>query len=225
MFSGYLMAAVYRLDGKNGYHGWQWLFIIYALTLLYIFFNNGSGYGSQPAFQLWLKSQGYGVAAVNSYPTLASAVAVVFTLLYAWSSDSVFRGARWPPVVFAGTVLIVLNASLAAWEIPTGWKWACYVLGMMGGGISGLTFAWAHEICSEDHEERALVVATMNEMAYVVQAWLPLIVWQQVEAPRYRKGFITTVFLNVGEIAMALLIRFLHRREKAQKARRVSVEA
>jgi MFS family permease len=27
MFSGYLMAAVYNLDGK-GYHGWQWLFII-----------------------------------------------------------------------------------------------------------------------------------------------------------------------------------------------------
>ena len=27
MFSGYLMAAVYRLDGKS-YHGWQWLFII-----------------------------------------------------------------------------------------------------------------------------------------------------------------------------------------------------
>ena len=27
MFSGYLMAAVYNLDGKR-YHGWQWLFII-----------------------------------------------------------------------------------------------------------------------------------------------------------------------------------------------------
>ncbi|KAK7928154.1 major facilitator superfamily transporter [Apiospora marii] len=294
MFSGYLMAAVYRLDGQHGFHGWQWLFIIntvvslpvaavgfflmpdvpdvtrafwltdaerelartrmrlegragrdrggsynkatfkriftswhiYALTLLYIFFNNGSGYGGQPAFQLWLKSEGYGVAAVNSYPTLASAVAVVFTLLYAWSSDALFRGARWPPIVFAGAALIVLNASLAAWDrIPAGWKWACYVLGMMGGGVSGLAFAWAHEICAGDNEERALVVASMNEMAYVVQAWLPLLVWQQVEAPRYRKGFITTVFLNVGEIGMALLIRFLHRREVAQKALRGSVEA
>lgn len=28
MFSGYLMAAVYKLDGKSGYRGWQWLFII-----------------------------------------------------------------------------------------------------------------------------------------------------------------------------------------------------
>jgi ACS family pantothenate transporter-like MFS transporter len=28
MFSGYLMAAVYKLDGRNGFKGWQWLFII-----------------------------------------------------------------------------------------------------------------------------------------------------------------------------------------------------
>lgn len=28
MISGYLMAAVYRLNGKGGLKGWQWLFII-----------------------------------------------------------------------------------------------------------------------------------------------------------------------------------------------------
>ena len=28
MFSGYLMAAVYHLDGVHGFHGWQWLFIV-----------------------------------------------------------------------------------------------------------------------------------------------------------------------------------------------------
>ena len=28
MFSGYLMAGVYKLDGKGGFKGWQWLFIV-----------------------------------------------------------------------------------------------------------------------------------------------------------------------------------------------------
>lgn len=28
MFSGYLMAAVYNLEGVHGFRGWQWLFII-----------------------------------------------------------------------------------------------------------------------------------------------------------------------------------------------------
>ncbi|KAI0525362.1 MFS general substrate transporter [Xylaria bambusicola] len=282
MFSGYLIAAVYRLEGVGGFHGWQWLFIIntvislpiaisgfflfpdvpeitkswwltkedivmankrmalegrakrgkltkakfkkifsswhiYALVLLYIFFNNGTGYGSQPAFALWLKSEGYPITAVNVYPTIASAVAVVFTYIYAWTSDSVFRGARWPPMLFAGLVNIATGTSLAVWNIPNGWKWGSYILGNISGGISGLTFAWAHEICSEDNEERAFVTASMNQFAYVVQAWLPLIVWQQVEAPRYQKGFITQVFLAAGLIVTAFTIRFLHHRERAKK--------
>ncbi|KAI1376604.1 MFS general substrate transporter [Hypoxylon crocopeplum] len=289
MFSGYLMAAVYNLNGENGFRGWQWLFIIntaislpvaiagffffpdvpeitkawwltkdeielakkrmylegranrgsytkakfrkifsswhiYALTLLYIFFNNGSGYGSQPAFALWLKQEGYSITAINSYPTIASALAVIFTYIYAWTSDSVFKGARWPPMVFSGVVNIIINVSLAIWDIPVGWKWFCYIVGMIGGGISGLTYAWAHEICSDDNEERAFVVATMNEMAYVVQAWLPLLIWQQIEGPRYPKGFITMIFIAAGLIVTSLTIRVLHHRERARKARSTSLE-
>jgi ACS family pantothenate transporter-like MFS transporter len=61
-------------------------------------------------------------------------------------------------------------------------------------------------------------------MAYVVQAWLPLIIWQTVDAPNYQKGFITMVFLAVLMIVTAFTIRYLHHRERAQKARRETVE-
>lgn len=53
----------------------------------------------------------------------------------------------------------------------------------------------------------------MNEMAYVLQAWLPLIVWQQVDAPQYRKGFITVTVLSVLLIITGLITKALHRRE------------
>jgi hypothetical protein len=109
------------------------------------------------------------------------------------------------------------STSLAIWDIPIKWKWACYILSGFGGGLSGLCFAWAHEICTHDNEERAIVVAAMNEMAYVVQAWLPLLVWKQVEAPQYRKGFITVTFLSAGMIATALAIRLLHARDLAKR--------
>ncbi|KAI1336001.1 pantothenate transporter liz1 [Xylariaceae sp. FL0016] len=197
---------------------------IYALTLLYIFFNNGGNYGSQPAFSLWLKSEGYSVNAINTYPTITAGIQVISTFVYAWTSDTIFRGVRWPAIVFSATVNIVINASLAAWNVPNGWKWACYLMGGLSGGISGLTFAWAHEICSDDNEERALVVATMNEMAYVVQAWLPLIIWQQVEAPEYHKGFVTMVFIAAGMITTTFTIRFLHCRERIQKLQEATVE-
>jgi MFS transporter, ACS family, pantothenate transporter len=85
---------------------------------------------------------------------------------------------------------IICYASLAIWDIPTRWKWACFIVMGSGSGISGMCFAWANELCSDDNEERAIVIAIMNEGAFVFQAWLPLLVWKQVDQPRYQKGVI-----------------------------------
>ena len=114
-------------------------------------------------------------------------------------------------------VNIISYVSLAVWDIPTGWKWACFVLAGCGGGLSGLIMAWGHEICTEDNEERAIVIGTMNEMAYVFQAWLPLIVWQQIDAPRYHKGYIAVSILSGVLIITAFVVRALHKRQIAQQ--------
>lgn len=58
----------------------------------------------------------------------------------------------------------------------------------------------------------------MNEMAYVFQAWLPLVIWKITEAPRYPKGNRTLVGIAVCLIATAFAIRFLHAKELRQKA-------
>ena len=116
---------------------------IYALTLLYVFFNNG-GAGSQPVFQQFLKASKhpkYTVSQINTYPTSTNAVQVVTTLAYAWASDSMLKGARWPPIVFGGCVNIMCYVSLAIWDIPVKWKWACFILSGCGGGLSGLCMA------------------------------------------------------------------------------------
>jgi hypothetical protein len=76
---------------------------------------------------------------------------------------------------------------------------------------------WAHEICADDNEERAITVGTMNEIAYVCQAWLPLIVWQQVDEPQYQKGYITVSCLSVLLIISAFVVRHLDNTEKARK--------
>ncbi|KAI5458315.1 major facilitator superfamily domain-containing protein [Mariannaea sp. PMI_226] len=282
MVSGYLMASSYDLDGVQGLHGWQWLFVtntivslpiaisgffflpdvpeitsvwylteqeielakkrmklegranrapytkakfrkifsswrIYSLVSLYILFNNGNGGSSQPALQLWLKEQGYSIKEINIYPTIVEAIGIVTTLIYAWTSDGMFRGARWPAIVLSGVIKIIAYVGLTIWDIPDAFKWTCFLLCGFGGGISGLTFAWAHEICSDDNEERALVTATMNEAAYMVQAWLPLVIWKQVEAPRYPKGYPTMVVIAIALIGNAILIRYWHRKEKRQR--------
>ncbi|KAJ5097913.1 hypothetical protein N7532_004914, partial [Penicillium argentinense] len=284
MFSGYLMDAVFRLGGRGGFKGWQWLFVIdgvislpvaisgffvlpdvpeisspwylsknevelaqermklegrqnrepftkaklkkifsswhiWLLTLAYILFNNGAA-GSQPVFQQYLKNSTdpvYTVGQINSYPTTTYAVQVVTTLAYAWSSDTFLNGKRWPPIVFGACVNILSYVSLAVWDISVGWKWTCYIISGAGFGLSGLLMAWAHEICSDDNEERSLVIGSMNEMAYVFQAWLPLIVWQQVDGPKYQKGFITVSCISFALIITSFIIRHLDLREQEQK--------
>jgi hypothetical protein len=58
----------------------------------------------------------------------------------------------------------------------------------------------------------------MNEMAYVFQAWLPLLVWQQVDGPEYQKGFITVSCISFALIATTFVVRHLDLKEKSKKA-------
>jgi ACS family pantothenate transporter-like MFS transporter len=116
---------------------------IYALVPLYVFFNNG-GIGAAPVFAQYLKASKhpkYTVKQINVYPTITNGVQVVSTLMYAWISDGVLKGARWPPIVFGGFMNIICAVSLAIWDIPVKWKWACFALAGMGGGLSGLCMA------------------------------------------------------------------------------------
>ncbi|OOF91882.1 hypothetical protein ASPCADRAFT_176458 [Aspergillus carbonarius ITEM 5010] len=200
---------------KKIFSSWR----IYLLTIVYIAFNNGAA-GSQPVFQQYLKDSKhpkYTIDQINAYPTTTNAVQVVTTLIYAWTSDTILKGRRWPGIIIGASINIICYVSLAIWDIPTGWKWTCYILSGAGFGLSGLCMAWAHEICTEDNEERALVVGSMNEMAYVFQAWLPLVVWQQVDGPQYRKGFITVTIMSVILIISTMATRSMQHRDDRRR--------
>ncbi|KAJ9192173.1 hypothetical protein DTO164E3_8509 [Paecilomyces variotii] len=192
---------------------------IYLMSILYAAFNNGIAL-SQPVFQQYLrlsKNPKYSVAEINDYPTTTSAVQVVMTIVYAWLSDSLLRGSRWPPLIFGGIINIICYVSLAIWDIPTWWKWTCLIVAGASYGLGGLCMAWANEVCEDDSEERAITVASMNEIAYVFQSWLPLVVWQQVDAPEYRSGYITLCVSSVIMIATSFVIRMLSDRELSIK--------
>jgi hypothetical protein len=77
-------------------------------------------------------------------------------------------------------------------------------------------YRWAHEICSDDNEERAIVTGSMNQMAYVFQTWLPLVIWQQVDAPKYSAGFATVLFLSIGMLIMTAITWWFRKREFKQ---------
>ncbi|KAL9067902.1 MAG: hypothetical protein Q9157_006667 [Trypethelium eluteriae] len=106
-------------------------------------FNNGAA-GAVPVFAQYLKDSKhpkYTIRQINDYPTTTYAVQVVTTLAYAWISDSVLDGARYPPIVFGGIINIICYVSLAIWNIPNGWRWTCFIISGAGYGLSGLCMA------------------------------------------------------------------------------------
>lgn len=135
----YTMVRVKKIFGS-----WH----IYVLSLLYILFNNGNS-ASAPAFAQLLKHSTnpiYKVWQINFYPTATGAVQVVMTLIYAWTSDSVFRGARWPAFILGGLLNIICYVSLSIWDIPMGWKWACLSLAGGGYGLSGKSLKYLFNV-------------------------------------------------------------------------------
>ncbi|KAH1720789.1 hypothetical protein KXX40_001939 [Aspergillus fumigatus] len=235
MFSGYLMAGVYHLGGRGGFKGWQWLFIIdgvislpVALSGFFIlpdvpeisnpwYLTKEDIALSQKRMQLEGRKNREPLTSKKLKKIFSSWHIYLLTLLYICFNN----GAAGSQPIFQHLTIQIINiisyTSLAIWDINTGWKWTCYIIAGAGYGLSGLLMAWAHEICAEDNEERALVVGSMNEMAYVFQAWLPQIVWRQVEAPEYRKGFITVTVLS-GILILATFVTVgLEKRERAQK--------
>lgn len=57
------------------------------------------------------------------------------------------------------------------------------------------------------------MLACMNMMNNVLTAWLPLIVWKQVDAPRYHKGFITASCTSALFVAVSATVAILQKRD------------
>lgn len=196
----------------------SWRF--WALPVMFALWNN-SGHAST-IMALWLKSSGkYSVPQINLYVMPITGVYMVTAITFSFLSDGVLKSRRWPPMLFTAvlnTVIVLTLAKLPVYEyIKT--HWVLFYLTSVSGGMSGLIFSWANELCSADSGERALVIALMNDCAYVVQAIVPNFVWKQTSYPKPTVGLLYTAALSTTFFFWVLLVRHLSNRDKALAAR------
>lgn len=206
----------------------------YFLPLLYVIWNNGA---PQAAMGFWLKSFNktpnpvpgthFSVPQINNLPLLTIGLFIIMSLIWAWLSDGPCRGARWP-FIYAGAI-ITMAFCIAMRQMPLysdveGRK-IVYWLSQLGFGAGPLILSWVNEICSDDFEKRALLVAAGNDLAYVVQAVAPNFVWKTTDFPRARKGYTWSIVLQVLLILHTAAIQLLLWRDKKAAARRELEEA
>ncbi|KAK3380436.1 major facilitator superfamily domain-containing protein [Lasiosphaeria ovina] len=169
MFSGYLMAAVYNLNGRGGFKGWQWLFIINTAISLPIAIGSFFFLPDLPEITRACAE----ADAARGRANRASYTKEKFKEFFS----------SWHIYLFVALYVILNNGggALSQPAFPLWPKSKSYSITQINT-YPNIAAAIAVG------RERAPIV--FSALAYVVQAWLPLLIWQQPEAPRYFKGWV-----------------------------------
>ncbi|THV08700.1 MFS general substrate transporter [Dendrothele bispora CBS 962.96] len=188
---------------------WRW----YACSLLFAISGETESFGTNKLMGQWLKAiGGYTVEQIDYYPSGLTAFAIASTLVCATWTD--YTQVRWPVLVYMSLACIVSSICILVWSSPTGLKFFAYYLS--GAAYSGqaTTFAWANQICADDDQERAIVLASMNMWNNVVNAWWPLVFYPATDAPKFQKGMIAMICVSVATLGVTWLVWYLERRER-----------
>ncbi|KAL7412581.1 MFS general substrate transporter [Mrakia frigida] len=214
------------LDIFKTWHIWVFT-IAYSL---YIFSQ-----GPQQSMAFWLKYSGkngnpgsvYTVPQINYYPSGIWTVQILSALGFAWLSDSVLKGRRWPPLIF----VTVWHGIACAWlagsplyqtnRVP---RWVAYYLTGVVNCTPGLLYAWCSEILRGSSEKRGIVMGTFNSVAFSFNAWLPLLLFKQTEQPRVLKGTIASAVAQIFLVGTFFAILYLSTRDEKAAARRAEGE-
>lgn len=213
---------------------WHW----YAFSALFAWSSMLESVGSNGLFQLWLQAEGYSIRRrnvsgpvqrrplfnfkqLNVFPILLSqywplalqAVAITSTLLCATLTD-IRSIPRWTVNLFMSLTLLFVSIVLLNYHhIPFGLQFTAFTLSGVGYAGQASNFAWANVVCAADEQERAVVIASMNLWSNVVQAWWSIVFYAADLAPTWTRGWIAMICVCVLTTVIALVVRYLDRRE------------
>ena len=144
-------------------------------------------------------------------------MAIFATILCANLSDH-FR-CRWPVNMLMALALLITSIILLIPSIPTSAYFAAYYLSGIGYAGQASNFAWANDVCADDEQERAVVLASMNLWSNVINAFWGITLYPATTAPRFHRGFIAMIVLCFVVVAVTLVVRHYDLRERREKGR------
>ncbi|KAH7361672.1 major facilitator superfamily domain-containing protein [Plectosphaerella cucumerina] len=142
---------------------------------------------------LWLRSQPqYTTVQVNNFTAIAPSIGIVLILTFAWIVDKGGRRAIVPVIASASALHFI---SKFAWilydETSFGYKWFAVAINYIEVSLSPINYSVANLACAGDAEERAFIISSMLAFSTAFSAWVNLLTFPTVEAPRFLKGYIT----------------------------------
>lgn len=199
---------------------WKRIFLsweIYVLTFWNMLcWNNNNG--SSGAYLLWLKSLGiYSHGQVQFKSALTPGLGILWLFFVCMYAD-LFQ-LRWLAIILSQVFNVLGNLLLAVWSIPRGAKWFAWCLQYFGWAMAPVLYSWQNDICRRDAQRRAVTLVIMNMVAQASTAWMAVIVWKTVEAPRYLKGYSFTAASAFGLCVWTFVVLWFYRRQERSFAR------
>lgn len=198
---------------KKIFRNWK----IWTLTLWDVTFWATGLHVSGGTYLLWINSlKRYNVQKVNNLGSTAPAIGIFYLFLFCFASD-MFLGRAWALSLSYGWNLIGVLI-LVIWNVPESAKWFAYNTTYAATVISPVFHGWANDILKHNAAERAFVLVFMNCIAQANSAWIALVIFPTVEAPRFVKGFSVTFALSFLFLGMTQVVRVLHQREERNES-------
>lgn len=157
---------------------------------------------------LWLKSESpirFSETQVNNYPSIQSAVSIVAQFVLAGLSDTF---SIYPFLTLTQVLFIISYASLAAWNIPDGWRWVCFMIVGFDTVNQAIVSGQINRACRRDAEERAFVLGFSDAVSQAINIWTNIVFFPTDDAPRFRLGYIISCVAAVLLLFLPIISYF-----------------
>lgn len=180
--------------------------------------------GMSGAYALWLKSlknenggPRFSPGTLQYYTALTPGLGFIWLVITSFIAD--LLQCRWAAIVFTQALNLLGNALLSVWYIPESAKWFAYCLQYWGWAMAPVLYSWQGDICRKDVRERIVVLVAMNIIGQQSNAWISMLIWKTVEAPRFLKGFSFTACIAFAIILWTIVVLWFYKRQERQDAR------
>lgn len=189
----------------------------YVLTIWNMLCWNNSN-GASGAYILWLQSLGrFDAGALQDRSALTPGLGLVWLFLTNMYAD-LFK-LRWSAIWISQIFNITGNVILAVWSVPERAKWFAWCMQYFGWAMAPVLYSWQNDICRRDAQKRAVILVVMNMLAQASTAWMSVIVWKTVEAPRYLKGYSFTASSAFTLCLWTLVVLYFYKKQERKYAR------
>lgn len=93
---------------------------------------------------------------------------------------------------------------LTVWHVPIGLKYFAWYSSGTSSMTSPILYSWINSVLAESPSERALILSSMMTIGYSTYIWVPLLTFPTVEAPRFPKGYPSSIAFLFGLWSLGL---------------------